>query len=262
MLEGKKFFGFFLACLGFFVVAVFVRYFVVGNLDWRYTSWHYYWSGNAEYIKGSGNVVIENRDLKNFNQIQILGPGDVFILQGESEGIKIEAEDNILPIIKSTVANGILELGIKECVSYWVKTLKYYISVKDLNSITLNGSSRLDIKKLNGNNLSLVINGSGSGRIADLTVNDLNVDINGSGRVKIQGKTEKQNISIRGAGRYDGEELKSKDCKVDISGSGRVNVFVSSELKGQVVGSGRVWYAGTPKVVNVSVIGSGKVGKI
>jgi len=262
MLEGKKVFGFFLACLGFFIVAVFVRYFVVGNLDWRYTSWHYYWSGNAEYIKGSGTVVIENRDLKNFNQIQILGPGEVFIEQGESEGLKIEAENNVLSIIKSNVSNGILELGIKEGVSYWVKTLKYYISVKDLNSITLNGSSRLEIEKLKGDKLSLVINGSGNGKVADLTVNDLNLVINGSGRVKIQGETEKQNISIRGSGRYDGEELKSKDCKVDISGSGRVNVFVSNELKGQVVGSGRVWHTGDPKVVNVSIIGSGKVGKI
>ena len=67
------------------------------------------WSGTS--IKGSGNVVSETRQLTHFDRVTIFGSGHLTVVQGEQEGLTIQADDNLLPYIKSEVAGGSLKLG-------------------------------------------------------------------------------------------------------------------------------------------------------
>src|SRR5512140_3219381 len=60
--------------------------------------------------RGSGNVISETRNVSDFHAIDISYPAQVFIKQGAKESLKVEAEDNLLPKLKTRVSNGVLEI--------------------------------------------------------------------------------------------------------------------------------------------------------
>jgi len=59
-------------------------------------------------IAGSGNRKTEKRDLKSFNAIDTSGAYDVKITCQKPASFEIEADDNILPLIKTEVRDGVL----------------------------------------------------------------------------------------------------------------------------------------------------------
>ncbi|HNP99370.1 MAG TPA: DUF2807 domain-containing protein, partial [Bacteroidia bacterium] len=56
-------------------------------------------------IEGSGNVITETRSLTTFNGIDLRNTANVYITQGDVQEVKIEAEDNIVPLILTEVKN-------------------------------------------------------------------------------------------------------------------------------------------------------------
>jgi hypothetical protein len=60
-------------------------------------------------IEGSGAVISEQREVQNFDRIQLTGAGDVFITQEGVELVIVEADDNLLPYIETEVRAGTLK---------------------------------------------------------------------------------------------------------------------------------------------------------
>ncbi len=52
---------------------------------------------------GSGNVINQTRSIQGVNQVSLDGTGPVLVIQGNQESLTIEAEDNIIPHIVSSV---------------------------------------------------------------------------------------------------------------------------------------------------------------
>jgi hypothetical protein len=60
--------------------------------------------------RGSGNDVTETRKVSDFDTVNVSYPAQVLIRQGSAESLQIEAEDNLLPNLKTEVKNGTLEI--------------------------------------------------------------------------------------------------------------------------------------------------------
>src|SRR5690242_3992270 len=59
-------------------------------------------------IAGSGNRKSEKRDVKSFNAIDTSGAYEVNVTCQKPASVEIEADDNILPLIKTEVRDGTL----------------------------------------------------------------------------------------------------------------------------------------------------------
>src|SRR5687767_8419257 len=73
-------------------------------------------------ITGSGRVTSETRAVSGITAIALEGLGEVVVQQGATEGLIIEAEDNLLPLITSTVENGTLRLAFDRAT--WRDTIR------------------------------------------------------------------------------------------------------------------------------------------
>src|SRR6266853_3313510 len=62
-------------------------------------------------IAGSGVRKTEKRDLKSFNAIDTTGTYEIDVTCQKPASFEIEADDNILPLIKTEVRDGILFLS-------------------------------------------------------------------------------------------------------------------------------------------------------
>jgi Putative auto-transporter adhesin, head GIN domain len=216
-------------------------------------------------VSGSGNIVNEDRDVSGFNAVTLAGSGDLMLTQGETESLTIEADDNLLPHIKSEVRNGTLVIGFDhdnwDTIYRPSQRIKYHLSVKDLNAVTVSGSGDITTASLNADQLALTVSGSGNIRIDQLQANGLTYTLSGSGDADLAGEAGEQNVKISGSGNYRAGDLSSQTVTVGISGSGDATVWAQDSLDVNISGSGSVSYYGQPKT-STNVAGSGHVDSL
>ncbi len=196
---------------------------------------------------GSGKVVNTTKNVSSFNQVVLGGTGTLIITQGNNESLVIEAEDNVGPNITTSVNNNQLTITQNK-TPIPTKPVKYYLTVKDLNQIQIDGAGQIQSDTLNTNNLTVIINGAGQSSMTNLNVVLLNIVINGAGRLNIGGTATNQTIKILGAGNYTANNLTSKTASITIDGGGNAIVKVSDLLNVVVNGAGDISYIGNPQI--------------
>src|SRR5919202_958624 len=208
-------------------------------------------------ILGSGNVVSESRNVSGFTKVALESIGDLAIQQTGSESLTIEAEDNIIPKLKTEVKDNRLTISIEPNTSIQAtKPISYKLSVKDLNALELSGSGSIDAENINTNNLAVTNRGSGDVAANDVDIKDLKIAQRGSGEVKMSGKADTQDVNISGSGSYQAENLQSKEAKIVANGSGEATINTSDKLDVRINGSGSVEYSGNPNITQ-RIRGSG-----
>lgn len=198
-------------------------------------------SPELKQVIGSGNVNSESRQVSGFDRITFSGSGELLIEQTGTESLTIEAEDNILPLLRAEVENGQLILGLRPGTGFVShKPIIFRLTVNQLTALTSSGSGSTQITRLD--NALFKLQG------------------NGSTEVSAAGRADHLEVALSGSGGFNGESLMSKSARVEISGSSDVVVNASDSLDVQISGSGSVNYLGNPQL-NKRVSGSGQVEK-
>ncbi len=211
-------------------------------------------------VRGSGKLSTETRQVSGFTRIIVNGSGDAQITVGDSESLSIEAEDNILPLLTSDVANGTLTLGFKNNTSVsTTRPIRYTITVKALNAIEMNGSGNSTVGNVQTDNMSMVVRGSGDISLGSLQASKLSVEDNGSGDLAVDGgKVDSLAVTIAGSGSFTAPNMECQAAQVSIAGSGDVTLWAKGTLQASIFGSGNINYYGSP-TVSQNVTGTGRL---
>jgi predicted small secreted protein len=211
-------------------------------------------------IDGIGPVEVTNRQISSFNELVVEVPANVTIVISDSIQCVISAQKNIADAIATNVEGDKLSIISKQRFRA-TKPINIVLTVRSLASIRVDGSGDINtINKIKGDDLEVNINGSGNMDIA-AEVNNLRSKINGSGDIKMSGKVSTHKGQINGSGNFLGTELLSEETKMSINGSGDAKINAGSMLDVTIVGSGNVFYKGTP-TIRTKITGSGEVSKI
>ena len=85
--------------------------------------------------------------MSGFTGVRLTWLGDLEITQGDSEGLTIDAEDNILPLITSEVVDGTLVVGLAEKADenavIPTQPVRYGLQVRQLDLVDLSGAGRI-----------------------------------------------------------------------------------------------------------------------
>ncbi len=219
--------------------------------------------GDGRVVTGSGRVTSETRAVSGIVAVALEGLGEVVIEEGAAEALTIEAEDNLLPLIASSVEDGTLRLGFNRAT--WRDTIRptepirFVISVRELQSFDLKGSGSMQSSSLHTDQLLLRISGDGDATIEHLESQQLEVHINGTGHVDVAGTVGDQVVEITGSGQVLAGDLDSQTARVTIGGTGDVVVWTHTDLAVNITGSGTVSYWGDPHVSRRDISGTGDV---
>lgn len=208
---------------------------------------------------------IQDRHLSGFHAIDAAGSCDVYITQGTTESVKVEAPSDIIDRIKTEVDNGVLRIYMKHDSFNWGdlfghKKIAVYVVARDLNSVSLSGSGDAFFRDgIRAASLQLHISGSGdmTGRVE---ARELESSISGSGDMRLSGHAGVSNVRLVGSGDYNARGLATQNTSVDVTGSGDADINVGDSLNAAVHGSGDVHYSGSPKHVYTKKTGSGDIG--
>ena len=211
-------------------------------------------SCNTSLVRGSGNVLSEERAVSGFSKLIISGSGEIFIEQGDEESLTIIAEDNIIPLITTEVSGSTLNISTlnfspeQQSIVMNTKSIEIHIRVKNLDSISTPGIASINCSGLTTGSLTIETSGLSNVVMSNLKTNSIDIDATGTGNYKMAGNTDNLNISTSGTGNCDARDLESKECKIEARGTGNITVNVSDNLDVFIGGSGNVSYIGNPTV--------------
>jgi len=212
--------------------------------------------------KGSGNMVTQTRQVSGFDKISVDYPARVLISQGSAETLKIEAEDNVLPGLKTEVKGNELRIYYTSQNGKHVNPTKMVviiITVKDLSTLNFSSAGESTIDGLHSDSLDVSLDGAGSLKLNDIAVKNLNINMSGAGSTTASGTANTLSLDIGGFGGFNGKDLQTNSTTVNISGAGSATVKAQENLSATISGAGSVNYYGSPQVTKqVSGVGGVK----
>jgi hypothetical protein len=175
-------------------------------------------------IIGTGDLIEQRVETTAFTKINLTGAANITVIKGDTQSVKLRAQQNVLDVTVNEVNNGDFFVGFKS--NYSVTTSKgIYLDIVTPNQIT-------------------------------------DVSITGAGKLTISGdKQESFNAEITGAGEIDSYNLEVNNCSIVITGAGTGYVKVDKKLNITISGTGMVTYKGHPSVSqSISGVGAVKDG--
>ncbi len=193
-------------------------------------------------IAGSNNIISENRTIElPFDSIHINGAADVYFTQGEKTPLTIEGDDNLLKEVETSVSGSTLTIENKDCF-FNHNPIKITVSMENVKKLSIAGSGKME-------------------SVNNINSEDVEVLIMGSGSVKLKGNADNLDVLFQGSGNVEAYDLTTKSTKIRIEGSGSAKVNAEEELDVNIMGSGKVFYKGVPKMTQ-SISGSGKIESV
>ncbi len=204
----------------------------------------------------------EIRNVKDFNAIKVSAGIDLYLKMGETEEVKVVADEDIIDKVITEVKDGTLKIYMKQNNGWnWgqTKSRKVYVSVKEL--VELSASSGSDVNSentLNGESLKVSAS-SGSDVNLDIHYKNFSVDASSGSDAKITGKTKNLEAEASSGSDIKAQDLESVICKVSVSSGSDATVNVSDELYAKASSGGDVHYYGNPQIKNIDESSGGDV---
>lgn len=188
-------------------------------------------------VVGSGKRQREKREVAAFSSISTEGAYEIAVVSQQGLSLEIEADDNILPLIKTDVSNGVLH--IKATRGFSINNhIVVKIGTPNIEGISTSGAGTIDISGLKNDKFE--------------------IDSNGAGVIKVSGETGSLDIESNGASKIDAHKLRAAKGTVEANGVSKIEVNASEELNVTISGPASVIYSGDPKL-NKTVNGPGSV---
>jgi hypothetical protein len=218
------------------------------------------WNIGSDTVQGSGHVGKQARQVAHFSGLAVDVPGKVELHVGTTEGVSIEADDNILPLVETMVENDTLHIRpVRQSLNLHPRTLHVTVNAREIDHLSLAGSGSVQADALRGRKLKVAIGGSGAIAAGAIDGDELAVRVAGSGSMSAgAGAVRSVSVSVAGSGDVDLGKVKAGEAEVNSAGSGNTTVWAQDRLSVKSVGSGDVSYYGDPKVSR-QVVGSGEV---
>jgi len=210
-------------------------------------------TGCGVCINGSGVKITEERDVATFSSVVLSGAANVYITQDGTNSVKVETDDNIMPVVETNVIGS--RLNIKtDC---YTGDVDVYLTMDMIRELSITGSGQIIGGDIETDDLEIGISGSGTIQ-ANLDAKNIDSAITGSGKINLAGTADAIEHKVTGSGDLNAFELSVKAASISVMGSGKSQVNAEDSLDVSIMGSGNVVYKGSPKV-NYDGSGSGSV---
>ena len=213
-------------------------------------------------VKGSGTVTTEQRAVLPFDKIVVGGAFSVYLLQGDTESVEVEIDDNLQQYVEVRNEGSKLVLDIRDHVNF-VKTTgnNVYITLKDIDLFDVSGVCKVKTSgSLNCDHLTFKVSGVANGEL-EVYCNKLVVRLSGVANIELRGETTELDVNQSGVGKFNAMNLIAAKVAVVNSGVGSVSVYATQELSMNNSGVGSITYSGDAEIKTVNSSGIGKITK-
>jgi hypothetical protein len=204
----------------------------------------------------------QDRKLSGFTSINVSNAFDVYISQGNQDAVGVSASDeSATNNIKTYISGGVLYLSFnqKSWGSWKNNKLKAYITVKDLQKLTVSGACNVSfVDPIISDKLLVSISGASDIK-GPVKVNSLKVGASGASNISLSGTATETDFNISGACSIKSLDLVTDNCAVVASGASSIKLTINKSLKANISGASDIRYKGTVSMFNTKTSGASSI---
>ena len=212
-------------------------------------------------IRGNGNVISEDRTINSdFEVIKVQQGINIYLTQGNSTDINVEADENIMDLLLTEVKNNELKVYFDKNV-YRAKARNVYLTVNSISKIKT--SSGASVKSENTLQVNSLVLDSSSGSSIKIYVNaeEITSSTSSGADIDIYGKTHTLSANASSGSSIDADKLEAVDAYAKASSGANINVNVKSKLTAKASSGGDIDYEGNPTSINKDTSSGGSVSR-
>ncbi len=209
-------------------------------------------------VEGSGNIVTKDVAVQPFSELKASGVFSIYLEQGNSESVKIVADDNFQPLFEVKNEGSKLVIKMQDDVNIKTKKgskgMKIYITFKTLKNMNLSTVGNISSdKKLTFDDLAIKNSGVGSISLL-LSARSVNINNESVGTIMLSGNADEAIIKNSGVGSLKANDFVVQKMEINNEGIGSAEVNAEKELKVKDSFLGKVVNKGAAKRINKVVI--------
>jgi hypothetical protein len=214
---------------------------------------------NAQTIKGNGKIKTEVRQVSGFNRVVVQGQVELYLSQETTENVKIESEENLVSLFKTSVSDSTLYVFVPSVK----KALKLNVTVafKDLKQVVLLNEVTLNSEKVSNFDEIEFICGDASKLNFEFKARKCTLKVSDSGNASLRGYTEYLTINASDETEVNAFDLQADDCTVVGSGYAEISVNAKKKLGVTISGNSNLYYMGEAKIWQRNFTSSGLITK-
>jgi hypothetical protein len=212
-------------------------------------------------VHGSGNKTTETRKVNDFTKISISGEFKVHLKQDSSLSLTINADDNLLKYIKTSVDGDKLKISTKKSIC-GSGELVITIGVRNLTEIDASGAVQvMSDGKIVTKDIHFDLSGATK---VTMDLNAANVTTEGSGVTKmlLTGQATSHNVDLSGACKIEAFDFVVGNYTIETSGASKCQINVLNSLSVRTSGASKIEYRGNPGTVNNDKSGVSSIKKV
>jgi len=189
-------------------------------------------TSSGQRVTGSGHIVTSERSVEPFKSIQVSHGWDLILHQGNGHHMVIEADENVMDLLRTEVRNGVLRIYFDDGVQIRKSGKKLiHLTFEELKSIEASGGS--DVRSedvLRTGDLKLSLSGGSDLEMNDLYAEELSMQLSGGSDTKIDfGACQELTVQASGGSDMNLSDLDMEYCDLQLSGGS------DARLQGKVV---------------------------
>jgi len=218
-------------------------------------------SFGGKSVDGSGKVTTQTRTVSGDYTIVSAATGlEVYVVQGNTASIIVEADDNLQQYIKTEVEGNELRIYADVNIDN-AGAKRITVTLPKIEGLEASSAAILKSKTvIKGNDIDLSAN-SGASVEVGVDAKTVNCEASSNGTLKVSGRTTNLDTASSSGGSINATALTAEDAETEASSGGSATVNVTGKLTADASSGGSITYTNNPKTIKSNATSGGSVNK-
>ena len=210
-------------------------------------------------VQASRDIVSVESDLEGFTRVQTGHGCRLSVVPSNDYSVVVRINDNLRDNLDVDVEDSTLRVQIRSLRFYRNLHCEVDVAMPDIDGVRLSGGARGTVSDFNLDHAFDARLSGGSRLQGTFTAAHLDVTVSGGASADLSGSSDSASLRGSGGGRITLPDWETAAADVTFSGGSRGTIDVRDELTGRVSGGGSISYVDSPRRVDVSRSGGGRV---
>jgi len=187
----------------------------------------------------------EDRNVPDFNAVNVASGIRATVEIGPRRPVHVEADDDVLALLETTVEDGTLNIGFKPH-SRWSGERRVTVTIQtpELRAIGASGGAIVRATFTRADESSIEASGGSEIRARGIDAARLAIHGSGGSQFDVQGRADSLNLEMSGGSRLHGRDLSVKDVDVQASGGSEGELRANGRIRGSLSGGSEMHVRG------------------
>jgi hypothetical protein len=191
----------------------------------------------ANVIRGSGHKVRESREMPAFDGVQVRSGMRATVEIGPRGPIEIEADDNLMPLIETQVADGRLEIRFRRMSNVWSSgEVRVKVRAPAIRYLGASGGSEIRAELEPVDDLEIEASGGAEVHARGIDAAELSASGSGGSHLDLAGTARKVTLHMSGGTDVKAARLAARSVRVSGSGGSTAEIRASDSIRGELSG--------------------------